>query len=222
MAADEILVATGPHAERRGARARRGRGPPHGRGHRRGRLPPDDQPPHLRGRRRVPPLEVHPRGRRRGADRGPERALRLAGRRRASRLVMPWCTYTDPEVAHVGLSEREARERGIAIDTLVRRWRTSTAPVTDDETEGFLKVHVRQDTRPDRRRDHRRAAGGRPDQRGDAGHRRRDRPRPLLGRDPSLPDAQAEAVRHLADQHRRRRLTPFVRRALGTWLRWTR
>ena len=32
----------------------------------------------------------------------------LAGRRRASRLVMPWCTYTDPEVARVGLNEREA------------------------------------------------------------------------------------------------------------------
>ena len=32
----------------------------------------------------------------------------------------------------------------------------------------------------------------------------------------------AEAVRHLADQHRRRRLTPFARAALGTRLRWTR
>jgi hypothetical protein len=33
---------------------------------------------------------------------------------------------------------------------------------------------------------------------------------------------QAEAVRHLADQYRRTRLTPFVRGALGTWLRWIR
>lgn len=33
---------------------------------------------------------------------------------------------------------------------------------------------------------------------------------------------RAEAVRHLADQHRRTRLTPFVRGALGTWLRWIR
>ena len=32
--------------------------------------------------------------------------------KRLSSLVMPWCTYTDPEVAHVGLSERDAAERG--------------------------------------------------------------------------------------------------------------
>ena len=34
------------------------------------------------------------------------------GRRRVSRLVIPWCTYTDPEVAHVGLHANEAREKG--------------------------------------------------------------------------------------------------------------
>ena len=111
-AADEILVGDRSRAERRGARARGGRASPHGRGHRRRRPPADHQPPHLRGRRRVPRLEVHPRGRRRGADRRPERAVRTRPGAPASRLVMPWCTYTDPEVAHVGLSEREARERG--------------------------------------------------------------------------------------------------------------
>ena len=39
------------------------------------------------------------------------------GRKKLSALVMPWCTYTDPEVAHVGLYERDARGAGIAIDT---------------------------------------------------------------------------------------------------------
>src|SRR5437660_4191126 len=34
------------------------------------------------------------------------------GRKKLSALTVPWCTYTDPEIAHVGLSEREARERG--------------------------------------------------------------------------------------------------------------
>ena len=34
------------------------------------------------------------------------------GRKKASALTMPWCTYTDPEIAHVGLYEPDARERG--------------------------------------------------------------------------------------------------------------
>jgi pyruvate/2-oxoglutarate dehydrogenase complex dihydrolipoamide dehydrogenase (E3) component len=57
---------------------------------------------------------------------------------------MPWCTYTDPEVAHVGLGEREAAARGIAIDT----WRVPlhevNRAVTDGEEEGFVKIHVRR------------------------------------------------------------------------------
>jgi pyruvate/2-oxoglutarate dehydrogenase complex dihydrolipoamide dehydrogenase (E3) component len=35
------------------------------------------------------------------------------GRKKLSTLVMPWCTYTDPEVAHVGLYEADARVRAI-------------------------------------------------------------------------------------------------------------
>jgi pyruvate/2-oxoglutarate dehydrogenase complex dihydrolipoamide dehydrogenase (E3) component len=68
----------------------------------------------------------------------------FGGRRKLSSLVMPWCTYTEPEIAHVGLYEREARERGIEVDT----YRTPMAKVnraaTDGEEEGFVKVHVRR------------------------------------------------------------------------------
>ncbi|MGH7426298.1 MAG: mercuric reductase, partial [Candidatus Methylomirabilales bacterium] len=42
------------------------------------------------------------------------------GRKKVSALVIPWCTYTDPEVAHVGMSEGDALHRGIAVDTFVR------------------------------------------------------------------------------------------------------
>ncbi len=38
-------------------------------------------------------------------------------RAKASRLVIPWCTYTSPEIAHVGLYESEAQEKGIEVET---------------------------------------------------------------------------------------------------------
>ena len=44
------------------------------------------------------------------------------GRKKASALTMPCCTYTDPEIAHVGLYERDARDRGLAVDTYVREF----------------------------------------------------------------------------------------------------
>ncbi|MEX2206458.1 MAG: mercuric reductase [Myxococcota bacterium] len=68
------------------------------------------------------------------------------GRKRLSSLVMPWCTYTDPEVAHVGLYERDAQERGIALDTFQVPISKANRAVTDGEDEGFVKIHVRKGT----------------------------------------------------------------------------
>jgi len=64
--------------------------------------------------------------------------------KRLSSLVMPWCTYTDPEVAHVGLYERDAAERGIAIDTYRIPLEQVNRAVTDGEEEGFVKLHVKR------------------------------------------------------------------------------
>jgi len=66
------------------------------------------------------------------------------GRDRMSALTVPWCTYTDPEVGHVGLNESEARERGIALKTFVQELRDVDRAVLDGEVSGFVKVHVRQ------------------------------------------------------------------------------
>jgi hypothetical protein len=59
---------------------------------------------------------------------------------RADYRVLPWCTYTDPEVARVGLSEEEARRLGVAheitrygIDDLDRA-------IADGHAEGYVKV----------------------------------------------------------------------------------
>jgi pyruvate/2-oxoglutarate dehydrogenase complex dihydrolipoamide dehydrogenase (E3) component len=73
-------------------------------------------------------------------------ALGPFGRRRVSQLVMPWCTYTDPEIAHVGLYEREAREKGIEVDTYQVGIERANRAVTDGQEEGLVKIHVRKGT----------------------------------------------------------------------------
>ena len=66
------------------------------------------------------------------------------GRRKLSALTIPWCTYTDPEVAHVGLNEEEAARQGIPLDTFVRPLKEVDRAVVDGEEEGLVKIHVRQ------------------------------------------------------------------------------
>jgi pyruvate/2-oxoglutarate dehydrogenase complex dihydrolipoamide dehydrogenase (E3) component len=61
-----------------------------------------------------------------------------------SSLVMPWCTYTDPEVAHVGMYERDAQAEGIEIDTYQVPLREVNRAVTDGEDEGFVKIHAKR------------------------------------------------------------------------------
>ena len=68
------------------------------------------------------------------------------GRKKLSDLVMPWCTYTEPEIAHVGLYERDAAERGVAIDTYQVSIAEANRAVTDGQEEGLVKVHVKQGT----------------------------------------------------------------------------
>jgi pyruvate/2-oxoglutarate dehydrogenase complex dihydrolipoamide dehydrogenase (E3) component len=66
------------------------------------------------------------------------------GRQRVSQLTIPWCTYTDPEIAHVGLYEAEARQRGIEVTTYTQELSEVDRAVLDGETDGFVKVHVRK------------------------------------------------------------------------------
>jgi pyruvate/2-oxoglutarate dehydrogenase complex dihydrolipoamide dehydrogenase (E3) component len=68
------------------------------------------------------------------------------GKKRLSQLVMPWCTYTDPEIAHVGLYERDAKARGIALDTYQVPIARANRAVTDGQEEGLVKIHVRKGT----------------------------------------------------------------------------
>ena len=68
------------------------------------------------------------------------------GRKRLSSLTIPWCTYTDPEIAHVGMYVREARERRIPVKTFTVPMSDVDRAVADGEEEGFAKIHVREGT----------------------------------------------------------------------------
>ncbi len=70
----------------------------------------------------------------------------FGGKRRLSALTMPWCTYTDPEIAHVGMYERDAKEQGIEVTTFVRPFAEVDRAIADGEEDGFVKVHVRKGT----------------------------------------------------------------------------
>jgi pyruvate/2-oxoglutarate dehydrogenase complex dihydrolipoamide dehydrogenase (E3) component len=67
----------------------------------------------------------------------------LAGGRRSTldRLV-PYCVFTDPPLARVGLSEREAQQQGIAVRVARLPMRAVLRTEATDETEGFMKVLV--------------------------------------------------------------------------------
>ncbi|MBD2101313.1 mercuric reductase [Leptolyngbya sp. FACHB-261] len=66
------------------------------------------------------------------------------GRSKLSSLVMPWATYTDPEIAHVGLYEHEAQQQGIAVSTIKIPFNTVDRAITDSEEAGFVKVLHKQ------------------------------------------------------------------------------
>lgn len=65
-------------------------------------------------------------------------------RKKASALTIPWCTYTDPEVAHVGMYEMEAREKGIPVETFTHKLNDVDRAILDGEENGFVRVHVRK------------------------------------------------------------------------------
>ncbi|GBC83493.1 Mercuric reductase [bacterium HR10] len=143
------------------------------------------------------------------------------GRKKLSALTIPWCTYTDPEIAHVGLSEREARERGIAVNAFVIPLSEVDRAIADGEEEGFVKILVRKGTD--------RILGATIVAR-HAGEMINEITLAMVKNIglASLSSVihpyptQAEAIRKAADAYQRTRLTPGVKKLLRRWLAWTR
>ena len=67
-------------------------------------------------------------------------------KQKVSDLVIPWCTYTDPELAHVGLSGEAAQAKGVKVQTFTCRLDEVDRAVLDGEDTGFGRVHVRKGT----------------------------------------------------------------------------
>jgi len=57
------------------------------------------------------------------------------GRKKSTSLVIPWCTYTSPEIAHVGLYEHDAKEKNIAVDTYIQKFHDVDRAILDGEDE---------------------------------------------------------------------------------------
>ena len=139
------------------------------------------------------------------------------GRKRASALVIPWCTYTDPEVAHVGLYEDEARRQGRRVETITIPLDSVDRAVVDDERDGFVRVHHERGRLLGCTIVSSRAG----EMIGLAAH--------ALTHGASLGDlgstihaypTQNNACRMAGDAYRRSRLTPLARRVLTRYFRW--
>jgi pyruvate/2-oxoglutarate dehydrogenase complex dihydrolipoamide dehydrogenase (E3) component len=139
------------------------------------------------------------------------------GKKRLSRLTMPWCTYTDPEIAHVGLYESEARSRHIAVDSYKVDLGEVDRAVVDGQNDGFIKIIVKKGS--DR-------ILGATVVASHAGSLISEISLAMaakaglktIGSVIHPYPTQAEAIKRAADLYNRTRLTPFVKNLLTWWL----
>jgi pyruvate/2-oxoglutarate dehydrogenase complex dihydrolipoamide dehydrogenase (E3) component len=158
------------------------------------------------------------------ADASARIAIRNAlfrGRRKFSSLTIPWCTYTDPEIAHVGLYVKECWERGFPLKTFTVPISDVDRAVLDGEEEGFVKIHVHEGTD---------TILGATIVARHAGEMINEISLAMVAGIGlktvsqvihSYP-TQAEAIRKAGDAYNRTRLTPFLKALSQRWLAWTR
>jgi pyruvate/2-oxoglutarate dehydrogenase complex dihydrolipoamide dehydrogenase (E3) component len=121
----------------------------------------------------------------------------------------------------VGLYERDARQKGIEMDTFIRPFEEVDRAVADGEEEGFVKVHVKKGTD--------KILGATIVAR-HAGEMISEITLAMVGNMglKTLANVihtyptQAEAIKHVADAYNRTRLTPFVKKLFNRWLAWRR
>jgi pyruvate/2-oxoglutarate dehydrogenase complex dihydrolipoamide dehydrogenase (E3) component len=143
------------------------------------------------------------------------------GRAKASSLIIPWATYTSPEIAHVGLYEKDAQARGIDVDTFTQELSKVDRAILDGQTDGFVRVHVRKGT--DEIVGATVVAAHAGDLIGELTLAMKGRlGLKTIGATIHPYPTQAEAIRRTGDLYNRTRLTPFVKNLMLRWLAWQR
>ena len=141
------------------------------------------------------------------------------GRRRASRLVMPWVTFTDPEVAHVGVTHAEVAASGGRLAAITVQLSEVDRAVVDDATDGFVRVYHERG----RLRGCTIVAAHAGEMIGEAAYAVTNAG--TLGALSSTVHpypTQAEALRRAGDMYRRRALTPSLKTWFERYFKWTR
>lgn len=143
------------------------------------------------------------------------------GRAKVSALTVPWCTYTDPEIAHVGLYEHEAEERKIKVETFTQSLDEVDRAILDGESEGFVRILVRKGSDK---------IVGATIVAAHAGEMISELTLAMVGnlglgtlaKTIHPYPTQAEAIKKCADAYNRTRLTPTVKRLFRKLLAWRR
>lgn len=143
------------------------------------------------------------------------------GRGKVSALTIPWCTYTEPEIAHVGLYEKDAQKSGIEVETFVKHFHDVDRAIIDGDEEGFVKIHVKKGSDK---------IVGATIVASHAGEMLNEITLAMVGNlsVKALANVihpyptQADAVKKAASEVYRKLLSPFVKNLLKTWLSWTR
>ena len=142
-------------------------------------------------------------------------------RRKVIDLVIPWCTYTDPEIAHVGYYENEARSAGLDVASITQPLSDIDRAIIDAETDGFARVHY------DKKNG--KILGGTIVAR-HAGEMLGELTLAMVAKQTagalsstihSYP-TQAEALRQIGDAYMKTKLTPRMKTILAKWLAWRR
>ena len=142
-------------------------------------------------------------------------------RRKVSDLVIPWCTYTDPEVAHAGYYEKEALAAGYHVGTITESLGHVDRAVLDGEDEGFARVHYDKKSG--------RILGGTIVAR-HAGEIISELTLAMVAKQKlgvlsstiHCYPTQAEVLRKVGDAYMRTKLTPGVKKLVEKWLAWKR
>lgn len=142
-------------------------------------------------------------------------------RRKVTDLAIPWCTYTDPEIAHVGYYEKEAKAAGFDVATVTQELSQVDRAILDGETDGFARVHYDRKTG--------KILGGTIVAR-HAGEMIGELALAITAKQKIAAlsstihpyPTQAEALRKIGDAYMRTKLTPTVKKLFERWLEWRR